>query len=304
MLRPSQDLFLCYSDNHVLRREWLDASGRVPVHINQFGLRERDAIEPAKPAGQQRILCIGDSFTFGWGVPEASGWVRLLEARLRADGKDVLTVNCGWAGAICIDEYVTGLRHRFHVFAPDAVVLTICLNDLFPSSGLDVQDPVPLSGSRLLDLTKAVFGRSDLDLDPTRDWVQELLDLPRDQAEASGMAGFDRPFESMWSQGTPQKALRAGRQWCDERKIPFLVVLWPFLQGLGPGRHYPFQKMHDLVAADCKAAAIPFLDVLPTMRSTRQEELWVTPADPHASPLAHRLATPAIEAFVRQHTTW
>lgn len=304
MFAPSQDFFLCYTDNDRLRRSWMDAQGRVGVHINAFGLRERDDLQPAKPAGQQRIVCIGDSFTFGWGIPDELGWVRLLENELRQGGRDVRTVNCGASGTVCIDEYVTGLQQRFHVFQPDAVILTICLNDLFPNSGLSVQDPVPTTGSRLIDLARAVFGRSALDLDPRRDWVQELLELPRDQAEESGMAGANSPYDAMWSQGTPQKALRGAHQWCSERKIPFLVVLWPFLQGLGPGRHYPFQKMHDLVAADCKAAGIPFLDVLPALRSTDQEQLWVTPDDPHANPLAQTLALPAITAFVRQQTGW
>ena len=304
MFAPSQDFFLCYTDNDRLRRNWLDAQGRVGVHINAFGLRERDEIQPAKPPGQRRIVCIGDSFTFGWGIPDELGWVRLLENELRQGDRDVRTVNCGASGTVCIDEYVTGLQQRFHVFQPDAVILTICLNDLFPNSGLSVQDPVPQTGSRLVDLVRAVFGRNALDLDPRRDWVQELLDLPRDQAEASGMAGANSPFDAMWSQGTPQKALRSAGKWCADKKIPFLVVLWPFLQGLGPDRHYPFQKMHDLVAADCKAAGIPFLDALPALRSTDQEQLWVTPDDQHADPLAQKLALPAIAAFVRQQTGW
>jgi hypothetical protein len=44
--------------------------------------------------------------------------------------------------------------------------------------------------------------------------------------------------------------------------------------------------------------------VLPTLRTTDQEQLWVTPADAHANPLAQKLALPAIAAFVRQQTGW
>ena len=108
----------------------------------------------------------------------------------------------------------------------------------------------------------------------------------------------------MWSQGVPQRALRDGRAWCEQRGIPFLVVLWPFLQGLGPDRRYPFAKLHALVAADCADAGIAFHDVLPSLAGTRDEELWVTPADQHANPRAHALALPAIAAFVREHTRW
>jgi len=301
MFKPGETFYIAYEDNDVLKRDWLDPQGRVINRINRDGLREREDIAHQKPAGQRRIVCLGDSFTFAWGIPVEQGWVRLLEEDLRTDLGDVRTINCGAAGTVCIDEYVNGLKQRFHNYDPDLVILTICLNDLIPSSGLGYIDPIPPTGLRLLDLARNVFGRSPLDLDPGRDWVQELLDLPEDQATAAGLVDSSRPFEAMWSQGVPQKSLREAKAYCDARGIPFLVVIWPFLQGLGPGRSYPFQKLHDLVASDCEAAGIPFLDVLPALQDTPQEDLWVTPRDPHANPLAQRLALPEIARFVRSH---
>ena len=301
MFKPGETFYIAYEDNDVLKRDWLDEQGRVINRINAGGIRERDEITYQKPAGQRRILCLGDSFTFAWGIPEEQGWVRLLEVDLRRDKGDVRTVNCGAAGTVCVDEYVNGLQQRFHKYGPDAVILTICLNDLIPSSGLGYIDPIPPTGLRLLDLAKGVFGRSPLDLDPARDWVQELLDLPEDQATNGGLVNPSRPYEAMWGQGVPQNALREAKAFCDARKIPFLVVIWPFLQGLGPGKYYPFQKLHDMVAADCKAAGIPLLDVLPALQTTPQEDLWVTPRDPHPNPLAHRLALAEIAKFVRHH---
>ena len=108
----------------------------------------------------------------------------------------------------------------------------------------------------------------------------------------------------MWAQGVPQKSVREAKAWCDARKVPLMVVVWPFLQGLGPGRHYPFRKLHELVAADCAAAAIPCLDLLPTLAGTPDADLWVTPADPHANPQAQALAAPGIAEFVRRHAAW
>lgn len=306
MFAPDLDFYICYADNDTLHRDWLDAKGRVLNHINHSGIRERDEIRPDnKQPGERRIVCLGDSFTFGWGIPAELGWVRRLESELRREGSDVRTVNCGAAGTLCVDDYWFGLQHRFHVFQPDAVVMTLCLNDLMPSSGVTVLGPAPNTGVRLLDRLLSVFGRSPLDLDPEYDWVGKLLALPRDIANASGLAHpTEKPWEAMWPQGVPQSSMRAAKAWCDARAIPFLVVIWPFLQGLGPGRFYPFQKMHDLVATDCAAAGIPLLDLLPALRGTNCEDLWVTPADPHANPRAHELATPAIAAFVKQHTKW
>lgn len=305
MIGPGQQYYLRYTDQETLRRDWLDERGRVWVENNRFGLRERADIDEQKPSGQRRILCLGDSFTFGWGIPVEQNWVRLLEDDLRRDGQDVRTVNCGAAGTVCVDEYWYGLKNRFHVLQPDAVVLTICLNDLIPSSGLNYLVPPRSTGLHLLDRLRAIAGRRPIDLDPSFDWVGFLLALPKEEGLAADLyEPSNKPFEAMWSQGVPQKSLREAKAWCDARKIPFLVVLWPFLQGLGPGRWYPFGKLHQLVAADCAAAGIPFLDVLPALQGTPDEELWVTPADPHPNPLAQRLVLPAIRQFVRATTGW
>ena len=306
MFRPGLRFYITYADQAVLQRDWLDDRGRVLNRINSAGVREREALTEPKPAGQRRVICVGDSFTFGWGVPEEQGWVRMLEDELRSAGDDVRTVNCGAAGTVCIDEYVDGLRQRFARFEPDAVVLTICLNDLMGSDGLLVLGPPVDTGSVLLDRILGAAGHGPLALSPNHDWVQDLMDMPEVYPDGTPNPRFgaDKPFAAMWSQGVPQKSLREAKAWCDSRSIPFMVILWPFLQGLGEGRHYPFQKIHELLAADLDQAGIPLLDVTSVLESTDHEALWVTPADTHLNPTAHRLALPAIHAFVRQQTGW
>jgi len=304
MFKPNETFFITYADNDALQRDWLDERGWVSNHINQHGIRERDEIRHKKPAGQRRIICLGDSFTFGWGIRAEDGWVRLLEDDLRKDKGDVRTVNCGASGTVCVDEYLAGLKNRFHKFEPDAVIMTLCLNDLMPSHALSVL-VADNTNIRVLDLIRAAMGASPLNLDPDTDWVDWLLKMERDEALALGLCHpTEKPYDAMWPQQVPQRAMREAKAWCDERKIPFLVVIWPFLQGLGPGEHYPFQKMHDLVAADLKEAGIPVLDVLPALKDTPHEDLWVTPADPHPNPLSQDLALPLIAKFVRSHIDW
>lgn len=293
---------LCYSDQDRLHCDWLDADGCVEVRMNALGLRERDEIGAGnKQPGEQRIVCIGDSFTFGWGIPVERCWVRLLEHELRRGGADIRTVNCGAAGAIVADEYQWGLQHRFGALQPDCVIVTLCLNDLLPSNGLCVLGRVQQrpSGFLLFDYVRAALAGDPLALDPDIDWVSLLLHLPKEQSDAAGMTGHEAPYEAMWPQGTPQAALRSMRDWCRERGIRLLVVLWPFLQGLETGTAYPFAKMHELVAQFCRLESLPFLDLLPVLRNHRTRDLWVTPADMHANPTAHALVTPHLAAFVR-----
>ena len=299
---PDSTFYLCYRDQARLRRDWLDEQGCVEVRTNHWGLRERDEIAPDnKVDGEQRIVCVGDSFTFGWGIPVEQCWVRLLENELRRTGRNVRTVNCGAAGALVVDEYWWAFQHRFAAFQPDAVIVTLCLNDLLPSSGLCLIGPKPAStGSHLVDRVRGLFLPSPLDLDPTVDWVGLLLATPEADLFAGGLVGHDNPYAAMWSQQAPQGALRQFRDWCAPRGVPFLVVLWPFLQGLGDGVPYPFARIHQLVGEFCRAEGIAFLDLLPALRKRRADVWWVTPADMHANPAAHLEALPVITNFVRK----
>ena len=68
------------------------------VATSSRGLRERELSVP-KPSGVLRIGCLGDSFTFGWGVEVHETWCRVLEERLGSvGGRRVETVNLGVPG--------------------------------------------------------------------------------------------------------------------------------------------------------------------------------------------------------------
>ena len=301
---PGARFFMCYEDAHRLDADWLDSDGCVEVQINEFGLRERAEIRPGNKAeGERRIVCIGDSFTFGWGIPVEQCWVRKLEEDLRTSHGDVRTVNCGASGALTVDEYEFGLRTRFGQFQPDVVIVSIYLNDLIPSHGLCVLGAQPKqTGYLLLDYFRAAASPSPLALDPSADWVAGALGLPREVGESMGVYGPDKPFDGMWSQGSPQRSLAAMADWCREHKSYLLVTLWPFLQELGPSEHYPFTKLHAMVSDQCRDLSLPILDLLPILKSGQPtSSYWVTPADMHANPSAQRLVRPAIAEFVRQN---
>ena len=83
---------------------WLDETQRITVEINGAGVRDSADLGFDKPAGQKRIVCLGDSVTFGWGVPIDLAWTELVEADLRRDMGDVRTVNTGFCGTMMPDE--------------------------------------------------------------------------------------------------------------------------------------------------------------------------------------------------------
>lgn len=310
---PGSTFHLCYRGP---TQPYFDGDGCVAMHFNRFGMRDAEDRTLAKPAGTRRILCLGDSFTLGWGVRADHNWPVLVEERLRLGHPELQVVNGGGTGSAYVDEYELALRHRHGRFDPDLVVVTLCLNDLLITNGKlchyredalpddlapDRQPALWEASALLRDAVRAMAQAHALDLDPGRDWTAELMALPADHACYQTKGETPAIY---WVGGTPQRALRGMRDWCAEHRAAFAVVIWPLLQGLGPGRHYPFQGIHAKVAEFCAAEHIPLLDLLPTLQAEAHETLWVSPGDMHPNETAQRLATPLVADFLAQQLGW
>src|SRR5690606_29568648 len=63
--------YLCYTG---ARQDYFDADGCVANRINSCGIRDREELCAPKAPGERRIVCVGDSFTFGWGVRVEHAW--------------------------------------------------------------------------------------------------------------------------------------------------------------------------------------------------------------------------------------
>jgi len=97
---------------------------RVHVRINDLGLRGAP-VPKSPPSGRRRVLLVGDSFVFGWGVEEeqtfAAELVRLLP--------ELETVSMGVAG-YGTDQELIWLRREGLALRPDLVVACFYINDL------------------------------------------------------------------------------------------------------------------------------------------------------------------------------
>jgi lysophospholipase L1-like esterase len=98
------------------------------VHVNARGLRG-PVIPYERTHGKIRILLLGDSIVFGYGVEQNETVGERLAERLKKDGVSVEVINSG-VPAYSIEEEVgflelEGLRYR-----PDTVIVGFCWNDL------------------------------------------------------------------------------------------------------------------------------------------------------------------------------
>ncbi len=101
---------------------------RVGVHVNALGMRGAEASQ-AKPPGSQRVLVLGDSFAFGWGVEDAQTFPALLEARWRSAGRGIEVLDAAVPGYAADHAWIL-LRERGFALAPDLIVLASCHNDV------------------------------------------------------------------------------------------------------------------------------------------------------------------------------
>ncbi len=102
----------------------------VPVSINSAGLRDEE-IPPEKPAGEIRILALGDSFTFALGVRHEEIWAQQLERILneRLAPQRFRVINTGVAGYNTRQELIY-LLHDGYGWDPDLVIVGFYWNDL------------------------------------------------------------------------------------------------------------------------------------------------------------------------------
>lgn len=94
--------------------------------INRLGFRDREFALTKGPG--KRILAIGDSFTYGWGVGVEQSWPKLLEAGLRELGRDVEVANLGQPGASPVVYAQTAAR-AIPLLKPDLIIVGVTQGD-------------------------------------------------------------------------------------------------------------------------------------------------------------------------------
>ncbi len=107
----------------------VQASKGIEYQINSEGLRGRD-FPLRKPEDEKRILVIGDSVSFGFGVDEGESYPSILEKQLRElmPGTDISLINSGVNGYSTREELMF-LRKKGIGYEPDIALIGFVLND-------------------------------------------------------------------------------------------------------------------------------------------------------------------------------
>jgi hypothetical protein len=301
------------------------ASFQVTVRTNALGLRGA-ALQRVKPPGSLRILVLGDSFTFGFGVEDRETFSARLEELLseRLERRiEVLNAGVpGWNAA----HYLLFLREPGLELDPDLVLVALMENDVsglgWQRFSLDVERlPRRIESMRRmidqhgrmryvndsqLELPRLAFPGSEWLSDRSRlyHWIRLRLiwlwlgwaesAAERERAARAGPPP-EAPIVSL-SAGELHRGLRSG----DEFRLRYHRHLVSALEQLCAERRVPVEWM--LIArrdsawqvgtplaqlhADCTARGPRCLDTLELFPRGHSDDAFFA-HDPHWNPLGH-----------------
>jgi lysophospholipase L1-like esterase len=94
--------------------------------INSLGFRDREFVLPH--GSNYRIVAIGDSFTYGWGVEVEQSWPKVVERELNKNGLHVEVANLGHPGDGPI-QYAETAEKAIPLLHPDLVIVEALQGD-------------------------------------------------------------------------------------------------------------------------------------------------------------------------------
>ena len=289
-----------------------DFEGKGPLGIlvrtNSHHFRDVDH-QWEKASHTLRILALGDSFTFGWGVPLEATFLKQLEDRLQQRmRKRVETISSGVPGW-GLNQYYRYLKHVGLTYDPDVIILAYFVDDL-PTSFQETIAANPqykpgvqfkggtLSHSRLANFTKAI---ADQIRDRNRyKRVEYLYDLPARRKAWSQREHYlytadggerTKPYYRLLDEFL--------RKFRDLAKLSHAHLIVMFIPDVSQLYHPEMQHINRVLAKTTRSMDIPFLDMTPIFETgTDPSTYYLIPRDSHTNPRGHLAMAKALTPMV------
>jgi lysophospholipase L1-like esterase len=254
----------------------------VPVSINSKGLRDYEYAYDTPP-GVTRILALGDSVTFGWGVELEKTYPKVLERLLNGGpNRDRYEVLNGGVGNFTTSRIIGFYDYELHKYQPSVVIFAFYLNNA---------NDTPDSKWKFLFDTPLEF--------PVFLWSR----LQAVSARSGVSKSFDDFYRDLYSDDNPQyvtfRANLSGflRRLLEQRKV-VVVASVPDMRDLQRPT-YRFQFVTDRLAKIARDEGAYFVDLYPAVAGISADKILNTPEDRHPNADGHRRLAEALYAFLR-----
>ncbi len=291
-------------------------SADKPVVVNARGYRGPE-IPYARTPGAARVLFLGDSIAFGYGVNDAEVVSERTVAILRAQGMAIEAVNTA-VPAYNTEQEVASLARDGVRYAPDWVVLAVCWNDIGDKSVVRVDSAGELTtegarGPSALDAVaqsstgygvRNLLKRSRL-LYGTLQGVRTLETTssppdPQTEFRTNVLGGRETPaVADGWQRF--EKALQRLRAVADAHG--FRVVVAPFPIPLALERAFRESMYPRRVNEAAARAGFPVIDLESAFRKAfhGHESLFIPYDADHPNAAGHDLAAREIARWIAAH---
>jgi len=251
----------------------------VGVTINAKGFRDKD-YELKKPDNVYRIMLLGDSLTFGWGVKAENRFSDLLEARLNKEVKDSKygrfeVINTGVGNYNTVQE-VNFYEIQGSAWEPDMVILNFFINDAEPTP--TKRSPFIIQYSYL---AMWLWGRLDT--------MQRIVGVRDNFFDYYGkLYNDDQPGLNIM-----KEALARISEITDKDRTKLLMVMLPELHVVG--KEYKFADIYKRVKDFANQSGITHvIDLSDNFKGQEPDTLWVSPDDAHPNAKAHKIIAEGI----------
>ena len=289
--------------------------GRGPLDVwvktNSQGLRSDVEHQWAKPPGDIRILGLGDSFTFGWGVSlEDSFLTRLGHTLKKKTGSNIETINAGVPGWN-LNHYYVYLREKGIRYSPDVIVLSYFINDV----PVTIQETIPadpkhqmgyehqggpLRSSYLFNFVKSLANNIRRKNRFKRiDHLSKLEARWKEMAKQRGSLIVESSREQTHASSQIIKTLFQKIQVLANQHDSRLIIM--LIPDVGQLHQPELQHINRVLASITKEMKIPFIDMTPVFESSSdQKTFYFWPKDWHTNALGHQKMEEALTPLVCQ----
>ncbi len=288
---------------------------QVPVKINSLRFRDVEHSLP-KPADTIRVLALGDSFTFGWGVSGEQTYLKHLEQNLQhATHRRAETINTGVPGW-GLNQYYLCLKEFGLAFTPDIVIMGYYLDDLTgpPVDKLGTTSNATWEGERLVTMRGGPLRHVRLfnlftylsDNIKHRNRSKRIPYLNDLQARRTTLtqkpnylAADPGPAPTAQLTNLLRTHLSRINTLVNTRGASLIIVLIPDYAQLF---HPDLQHINRIMESVSRELGISLLDMTPIYESTEPTSTnYFWPLDAHTNEVGHRALAAALTPLVCEH---